>query len=576
MPTGRRSHNDAGTSLPADGDTIHDLLIIGGGSVGLTLGATWAMLGRDAVVFDRQPSLYGLPRVGHIDHEIMRMLQQLGAEGPTLEDAYATKSYTWINAEGETLLEFPWGEEGISGWHSDYMQNSAILERSLLDRILRSQTVAHMPGWEVVDLVQHDDHVELSAERTRTVPGESRPVLTGEHRQFRARYVVACDGANSRTRQMLGIDRDDLGFNEKWLVIDARIKRPFSLAFDSGQVCDPRRPTTVLPLGKDHRRWEWHLRPDENPEDFLRPDKAWELLAPFDVTEHDVEPVRQLVYTFEARIAHRWRSGRVFLAGDAAHTMPPFMGQGMCSGMRDARNLAWKLDLVLSGVADETLLDTYQVERDPHVRDWTVISLESGRIPCIIDPEEARKRDEMFRAGFRPPMPDFPQLVNGILHRTADGSPLAPAGELGLQGRVRIADRIDLFDRLLPTTGFTVVSITDDPRTTLGPRRTAALERLGCHFYTVRSAASGPNRSSGTPGRTDIVDVDGTYAEYFRTRGIDVVINRPDFYVFGGSDLSGLAALADDLLDQTTAVRSTPASLDDRVPVTAVRDGGHV
>ncbi|XKK61424.1 bifunctional 3-(3-hydroxy-phenyl)propionate/3-hydroxycinnamic acid hydroxylase [Streptomyces sp. ARC32] len=571
MPARSRSHDDA--SRTADGDEIHDLLIIGGGSVGLTLGATWAMLGRDAVVFDRQAELYGLPRVGHIDHEIVRMLQQLGVEGPTLQDAYPTTSYTWINAEGETLLEFPWGEEGISGWHSDYMQNSALLERSLRDRILQSRTVAHMPGWEVVDLVQHDDHVELTVERTRAVPGVSRPVLTGEQRRFRGRYVVACDGANSRTRQILGVDRDDLGFNEKWLVIDARIKRPFSLAFDSGQVCDPRRPTTVLPLGKDHRRWEWHIRPDENAEDFLRPDKGWELLAPFDVTEDDVEPIRQLVYTFEARIARRWRSGRVLLAGDAAHTMPPFMGQGMCSGMRDARNLSWKLDLVLSGAVDETLLDTYQAERDPHVRDWTVISLESGRIPCIIDPEEARKRDEMFRAGFRPPMPDFPQLAHGILHRAPDGGPAGAAGQLGLQGRVRVGDRTDLFDRLLPTTGFTVVSITDDPRTALGPRRTAALEHLGCRFHTVRPAASVPDNGPGTT-RSDVVDVDGTYAEYFRSRGVEVVINRPDFYVFGGSDMAGLAALADDLLDQMAA--RTVGVGRDREPVVAGSEHGHV
>ncbi|CAL9647125.1 bifunctional 3-(3-hydroxy-phenyl)propionate/3-hydroxycinnamic acid hydroxylase [Streptomyces sp. enrichment culture] len=569
MPSVPRTRDDVDHSSTADSGRMHDLLIIGGGSVGLTMGATWAMLGRDAVVFDRQQHLYGLPRVGHIDHEIMRMLQQLGAEGPTLKDAYATRSYTWINAEGETLLEFPWGEKGISGWHSDYMQNSAILERSLLDRIRQSETVAHMPGWEVVDLVQFDDHVELTVERTRTAPGEPRPVLTGEQRRFRGRYVIACDGANSRTRQRLGIERDDLGFNEKWLVVDARIKRPFSLAFDSGQVCDPRRPTTVLPLGKDHRRWEWHLRPDENPEDFLRPDKAWELLAPFHVTPQDVEPVRQLVYTFEARIAHRWRSGRVFLAGDAAHTMPPFMGQGMCSGMRDARNLAWKLDLVLSGKADETLLDTYQVERDPHVRDWTVISLESGKIPCIIDPEEARKRDEMFRAGFRPPMPDFPQLAHGVLHRSSDGSLAAPAGELGLQGRVRIGDRTDLLDRLLPTTGFTVVSVTGDPRTALGSRRTSALERLGCAFHTVRPPAP------GIPDPTDIVDVDGTYAEYFRARDVEVVINRPDFYVFGGSDMTGLTALADDLLRQTTAAAPVPAVTVGQ-PVAATRERDRV
>src|SRR5690606_978831 len=131
----------------------------------------------------------------------------------------------------------------------------------------------------------------------------------------------------------------------------------------------------------------------------------WKLLAEQGVTQDDVEIVRQIVYTFEARIAQQWRKGRTFLIGDAAHTMPPFQGQGMCSGMRDAKNLAWKFDYVLRGIASPDLLDTYQEERYPHVYDWTVISLESGKIPCIVDPKQAEERDAKFRAGWLPPMP---------------------------------------------------------------------------------------------------------------------------------------------------------------------------
>ncbi|WP_030611501.1 bifunctional 3-(3-hydroxy-phenyl)propionate/3-hydroxycinnamic acid hydroxylase [Streptomyces fulvoviolaceus] len=536
---------------PAD-QQIHDLLIIGTGSVGLTMAATWARLGRSAVIADKQEKLYGLPRVGHIDHEIMRVLQRLEAEGPTLEDAFPTEQYTWINAEGEKLLEFPWGEEGISGWHSAYLLNSAILERSLLECVEASPMITRLPGWQAVGLTQHADHVEVVFERTRTAEGSSVPELIGEQRVLRGRYVVAADGANSLVRRLLGVDREDLGFNERWLVVDARLKRPLRLAFDCGQICDPRRPTTVLPLGLSHRRWEWHLRPEEDAADFTPEAKAWELLGALGVASEDVELVRQLVYTFEARLAHQWRVGRVFLAGDAAHTMPPFMGQGMCSGMRDALNLAWKLDLVLAGTAPDSLLDTYQLERHPHVRDWTLISIESGKVPCIIDPEAARERDEMFRAGYRPPMPDFPQLVEGIVHRVND-TLAAPAGELGLQARVAAADgRVDLLDRFMPADGFTLLSLAADPATVLDDIQLRDLQRLGTTFIQLAPQGTPP-----APGR--LVDVEGTYARYLKQYTADAVLVRPDFYVFGASQLAELPILVDDLLRQVLIGSLNPA-----------------
>ncbi len=524
-------------------DQIHDLIIVGSGAVGLTMAAVWGQLGRDAVLVEKQDKQYGLPRAGHIDHEIMRLLQTLDAEGPTLDDAYETVEYTWINGHGEKLLEFPWGEEGISGWHSDFMQNSAILEDSLLRRVQADRHLTHLASWQAVELTQHSEHVELVVEKTKVVPGNPVPELTGEQRILKGRYLVACDGANSRIRSWLGIGRDDLGFNEKWLVVDARRKRDFTVDFDSGQICDPRRPTTVLPLGKHHRRWEWHIRPTEDPADFNRPEKAWELLADLGIGPEDVEPIRQLVYTFEARIARDWRAGRVFLAGDAAHTMPPFMGQGMCSGMRDAKNLAWKLDLVLAGQAGDELLDTYQTERLPHVRDWTVISIEAGKVPCIIDPEEARQRDELFRAGYLPPIPDFPQLTDGVLHRDRNGVVHAPAGELGLQARVANDGRTDLYDRLHPGRRFTIISTAGDPRSVLRADQLDALQRLGTTFSALVTDPT------GAPGET--VDTDGSYTAYLAQRGISVVVNRPDFYVFGGATtLDDLPALVDDLLRQ--------------------------
>jgi len=350
--------------------------------------------------------------------------------------------------------------------------------------------------------------------------------------------VIAADGAGSGIRKLLGIDREDYGFNEKWLVVDARKKRDLQFAFDCGQICDPRRPVTILPLGKRHRRWEWALLPGESAADLEKPEAAWRLLGEQGVTPDDVEIIRQLVYTFEARHATRWREGRVFLAGDAAHTMPPFMGQGMCSGLRDAKNLIWKLHLVLLGVAGEELLDTYEPERSPHTKDWTIISIEAGKIPCTLDPEEARQRDERFKAGWLPPMPDFPKLVNGVLSRTGDGTPAGAAGTLGLQARIRKEGRVELFDEFYPTTAFSVISIAGDPRGVLRPDQIVALNRMGVHLVEL-----GP--------QAGVEDLNGAYRDYMAEIGASVVVNRPDLYVFGAcADLAQLPDLIDDLLAQ--------------------------
>ncbi len=524
-------------------DEIHDVVQLGLGSVGLTVAAVMGQTDHSVAVVERHENLYGLPRAGHIDHEIVRILQSLGCHEPVLEDSYPTLEYVWVNAGGETLLEFDWGAKGISGWHSDYMQYSPVLEDALADRVRESPNVDAFMGWEFAELHERGDHVEVVIRRMERAPGAANPVPTDETRTLRGRYVIAADGANSAVRRQLGVERDDLEFNQRWLVVDARKKRELYFDFDCGQICDPRRPTTILPLGKRHRRWEWALLPGETVEEFERPETAWRLLNDLGVTADDVEFVRQLVYTFEARTARDWRRGRVFLVGDAAHTMPPFMGQGMCSGMRDAKNLAWKLDLVLRGLAPEDLLDTYQEERRPHTHDWTVISLEAGKIPGTLDPEAARERDERFRAGWRPPLPDFPQLVGGVLARDLAGNPAAPAGELGLQGRVERDGETGLFDALFDAGGaWQVISTVGDPRSALGDARIDFLESIGTVFAHVALGAEG-----------DAIDVGGHYADYFAERGIEVVVNRPDFYVFGGASLEDSPALIDELARRLAA-----------------------
>ena len=247
---------------------------------------------------------------------------------------------------------------------------------------------------------------------------------------------------------------------------------------------------------------------------------------------------------FSAKLAKRWREGRVFLMGDAAHTMPPFMGQGMCSGIRDAANLNWKLDLVLRGVSGPEIFRSYQDERFPHVRDWTLISIESGKLPCTVDPQAAEERDRNFRAGWLPPMPDFPKLVTGILHRGVGGELRAPTGELAVQGRVLIDGRVDLLDAFQPKGKFVLLSTLANPAALLNAHQLAGLDRLGTLFTHV-----------GQPGDedADAVDIDGSYAAFFARHGIEVLVVRPDFYVFGAGNLAELASMVEDLLGQLQA-----------------------
>ena len=223
----------------------------------------------------------------------------------------------------------------------------------------------------------------------------------------------------------------------------------------------------------------------------------------------------------------------------------------MCSGIRDAKNLAWKLDLVLRGTADDALLDTYQLERLPHARDWTVISLEAGKIPCTLDPEVARERDAKFRSGWLPPMPNFPKIEGGAIDGDGDKVSRALAGQLALQGRVEHGGRIDLFDNLFTPHGFSIVSMAGDPRSVLSAEQLGILSELRTTFTQI-----------GVVGTTesDTVDVDGTYADYFNRHGVQVVINRPDFYVFGAvAQLADLPSLVDRLIARVGA--KTPSRL---------------
>jgi flavoprotein hydroxylase len=503
-----------------------DVAIVGYGPVGQLLAILLGQRGRRVHVLERWREPYPLPRAVHFDHEIARVLQGAGVTARLAGRTEPAPVYEWRNAAGEVLLRIGRdSERSLSGWPESTMFHQPELEGVLDERARSFPSVAVERGCEVIAVRDEDGHVELTAKRD-----------DGETRTVRARFAIGCDGANSFVRGAMGASFSDLGFAFDWLVVDVVPHRPRSFEPTNWQLCDPARPTTLVSGGPGRRRFEFMRLPGETLDELDRPETAWRLLLPWRMTPDDTRLERHAVYTFRARWADAWRNGRLLLAGDAAHLMPPFAGQGMCSGLRDAANLAWKLDLVLGGASD-ALLDTYASERIPHVRSMIDLSVALGRVICLADPAEAAARDQRMKAeaaALRTPVPArLPPLGSGCF---AAASPCA--GSLFLQDRVRHAGATGLFDDVVGS-GFALVSTRGDPATRLDPDLAGFFASLG--GVTAHVSPEGP-----------VVDVNGGYARWFGENRVEVALQRPDFYVFGtASSLDGapelVAALRDEL-----------------------------
>jgi 2-polyprenyl-6-methoxyphenol hydroxylase-like FAD-dependent oxidoreductase len=515
-----------------------DVAIVGYGPVGQALAALLGRTGHRVLVLERFNEIYRLPRAVHIDHEIMRLLQSLGLAEALAEEMVPVRDYHWFGADGELLLRFDVHGPAVSGWESDYMFFQPELEAAL-DRLGCAQPgVTVERGWVAEALTDRDADVGLSVRRVREEDA-GRLARTGDVRTVCARWVVGADGANSLVREASGISRRDLGFQERWLVVDAEPHDMDLLAHlpIASQRCDPARPTTVVQSGPRHRRWEFMLLPGEQPSDFEDPDRVWSLLEPW-YRAQDGPLTRSTVYEFRSMLANQMRKGRVLLIGDAAHLTPPFLGQGLCSGLRDAANLAWKLDLVLRGIASEELLDTVDAERQPQNEAVIRLAIELGRVLCQLDSQAAAERDATLRQAGPPPPLELAPLTDGVLHRPASGSdPLA--GRLGVQGTVARAGREGRFDDVVGR-GFQLIVADGDP-----------LEELSSEHRVLMNMLDMTVASLDVRAPQALRDADGRLTAWLSQHATHAVLVRPDFYVFGSaSSPEQLPALLDDLRSQ--------------------------
>ncbi len=481
-----------------------DVLIAGCGPVGETLACLLGKAGVKALVVERDHEVYRFPRAAHFDHEIMRIWQKLGIAEAVLPWTRHMYEYEFRNAASDVLLRFDQrGVEAPSGWAPSYMFHQPALEEALRKRVEDFPCVEVRLGTSLKSI---DSNAADGV--TATISAD------GKDEQVRAKFLIGCDGGGSFTRRQIDGELFDYGFDEPWLVIDTVAKDEEGLPPFGIQSCDPKRPTTVMPMSPLRRRWEFMLKPDETPEAMLDDAKIAELLQPW-TKPGQVELVRKAVYRFHGLVAKTWRNKSVLLAGDAAHQMPPFMGQGMCSGIRDADNLAWKLIAVLRGDANANLLDTYQQEREPHVRNTIESAIGMGRVVCVQDPQAAAMRDQGMTAARAAqtaptPLPGLPGLAAGFLHQSKRAGEILPQTS---QAKLANGQRGKLDDLL--TEGFVLL--------------------------TKQAATDLPTNVKQFILGSDITDETGRLDKWLDEAGATAALVRPDRYVFGTGSANDLA-----------------------------------
>ncbi len=519
-----------------------DVLVVGFGPCGAVAAGSLGRLGHKTLVIERSNAVYAKPRAIALDHEIFRHFDNMGlaeAISPHVEPFTASQHF---GVEGQVIRRIDMAPAPYPlGYTPSMVFSQPPVETELRRHAGAFPSVSVELDAELVGLVERSEGVEA------TIRGADE-----RERRVSARYVLGCDGASSTVRQIAGFPLEDLGFDEPWLVVDVRVRAEAlaKLPPTSAQFCNPARPVSFIIGPGNHRRWEIMLLPDEDRRQMERPEEVWRLLAPW-LAPEDGELWRAASYRFHALVADVWRRGRILIAGDAAHQQPPFFGQGMCQGLRDATNAVWKLDRVLKGTSDESLLDTYTDERKRHTIELTTRIKSVGQTICERNPEAARRRDALALAegGGRP--------------QTLTRQEIIPPIRAGLIARRESSARGALFPQPWIVTGASIRLLDKDTgagwRLVIDgskgrPPENARWAAVRAGFLVVAIAPVG----SFASGEPMLFERDGVLAGWFDRHGAVAALVRPDHYVFGAVEtFDDLAALVVEAAQRLAPVART-------------------
>ncbi|MFJ9704985.1 bifunctional 3-(3-hydroxy-phenyl)propionate/3-hydroxycinnamic acid hydroxylase [Streptomyces sp. NPDC101234] len=497
-------------------DNAYDVAVIGYGPTGVTAANLLGATGLRVVVLERDAEVYSRARAISTDEEVIRIWQRIGLADRLKQDMLAERPLDFVDARGRTFLSASPASRGHGHPPQMFIYQPA-LEKVLREGVDRYPNVEVLLRHECLRLRQDADGVEL------TVAGTADDSV----RRLRAAYVIAADGGSSLTRAQLNVGYEGRTYEDRWVVVDTEMLKPWPDHDRLRFRCDAARPAVDCPTPLGHHRWEFPILPGDDEKYLTTDDAIHAMVSRYGIGRDRIRILRATVYSHHVRFAARFRVGRVFLSGDAAHAMPPWIGQGMAAGVRDAANLCWKLAAVLRGELPESVLDSYEAERKPHVKEVTRRAVFVGRIITERRLPVARVRDTALRA-LRP--------LSGLTSRLSDSHwiPAASYAE-GLQAH----PRTKASGHQIPQPWVTAP---DGTRARLDdvlagrwlllhggpPAPQPAWERAGVPSLAVLPAGSQPADGA-------VVDSDGVLLAWLAGHRAATVGLRPDAYVYAAA-----------------------------------------
>jgi 3-(3-hydroxy-phenyl)propionate hydroxylase len=532
-----------------------DVVVVGAGPVGLTLANILGLQGVRTLVVDERDTLIDYPRGVGLDDEALRTFQSIGLVDRILPHTVPNQILRFVDAKRRVLAEMA-PPDARFGWPKRNGFVQPLVDAELLRGLDRFEHVEVWWNRPMISCTQADDVVTLECGRGADHDGDTADV--------RARYVVGCDGGRSMTRGMMGVSFDGTTSSTRWLVVDIAND---PLGHPNSEVgADPERPYASISIAHGIRRFEFMIHADETDEQAEDPAFLTRMLARMVPHPDRVDVIRRRVYTHHSRIAGAFRSGRLLLAGDAAHLMPVWQGQGYNSGIRDAANLGWKLAAVVNGRADDRLLDTYDTERRKHARAMIDLSTMVGRVISPTDRRIATARDLLVRSAsivpslkryvlemrFKP-MPRYEQ--GAVVHSVVSKKPRradSPVGTLFIQPRVDTRAQHDvLLDDVLGD-WFAVLCWNNNPRKILGDEAFANWKALGARFVALRPLTQLHWTGHDDPDVVVVGDRGGALKSWFDTHQESVLFVRPDRCIAGACIAQLAPELSASVLDTLT------------------------